>query len=82
MDFLSIPLWVQIHGLPIKYMSKENVEEIGALVGEVLEVDFTSGGGVCMSKFIKDEGWAKGGGSSAEWFFSRQKHTTEFVDSV
>ena len=37
-------------------MSKENVEEIGALVGEVLEVDFTSGGGVCMSKFIKDEG--------------------------
>ena len=37
-------------------MSKENVEEIGALVGEVLEVDFTSGGSVCMSKFFKGEG--------------------------
>ena len=34
-------------------MSKENVEEIGALVGEVSEVDFTSSGGVCMSKFLR-----------------------------
>ena len=82
LDFSSIPLWVQIHGLPIEYMSKENVEEISALVGEVLEVDFIGSGGVCMSKFFKGEGWAKGGGSSAEWFFSGQKHTTEFVDSV
>ena len=45
-DFSSIPLWVQIHGLPIEYMLKENLEEIGALVGEVLEVDFTCSGGV------------------------------------
>ena len=36
MNFSSIPLWVQVHGLPIEYMSKENAEEIGALVGEVL----------------------------------------------
>ncbi|XP_030955941.1 uncharacterized protein LOC115978054 [Quercus lobata] len=53
LDFSSIPLWVQIHGLPIEYMSKENAEEIGALVGEVLEVDFTGSGGVCMSKFLR-----------------------------
>ena len=53
MDFSSIPLWVQIHGLPIEYMLKENSEEIGALVGEVLEVDFTCSGGVCMSKFLR-----------------------------
>ena len=38
---------------PIEYMSKENAEEIGALVGEVLEVDFTGSGGVCMSKFLR-----------------------------
>ena len=56
LDFSSIPLWVQIHGLPIEYMSKENVEEISALVGEVLEVDFIGSGGVCMSKFFKGEG--------------------------
>nr|POE94975.1 uncharacterized protein CFP56_51131 [Quercus suber] len=53
LDFSSIPLWVQIHGLPIEYMSKENVEEVGALVGEVLDVDFTGSGGVCMSKFLR-----------------------------
>lgn len=34
-------------------MSKENVEEIAAMVGEVLEVDFTENGGVCMSKFLR-----------------------------
>ena len=46
-------MWIQVHDLPIEYMSKENVEEIGALVGKVLEVDFTGNGGVCMSKFIR-----------------------------
>ena len=51
-DFSSLPLWIQVHDLPIEYMSKENAEEIGAMVGEVLEVDFTGNGGVCMSKFL------------------------------
>ncbi|KAK9988625.1 hypothetical protein SO802_028864 [Lithocarpus litseifolius] len=45
MDFSSIPIWIQVHNLPIEYMSKENVEDIGTLVGEVLEVDFTGNGG-------------------------------------
>ena len=53
MEFSSLPMWIQAHDLPIEYMSKENVEEIGALVGKVLEVDFTGNGGVCMSKFIR-----------------------------
>ena len=53
MNFSSIPLWVQVHGIPFEYMSKENVEEIRTLVGEVLEVDFTGSGGVCMSKFLR-----------------------------
>ncbi|KAK7842014.1 hypothetical protein CFP56_014426 [Quercus suber] len=34
-------------------MSKENAEEIGSLVGEVIEVDFAGNGGICMSKFIR-----------------------------
>ena len=38
-------------------------------MGEVLEVDFTSGGSVCMSKFFKGEGGAKGGGSLLSGFF-------------
>nr|POE65786.1 hypothetical protein CFP56_38256 [Quercus suber] len=34
-------------------MSKENAEEVGTLVGEVLNVDFASSGGVCMSKILR-----------------------------
>ena len=37
-DFSSLQIWVQIHGLPIEYMSKENAEKIGVLVGKVVEV--------------------------------------------
>ncbi|XP_050278122.1 uncharacterized protein LOC126719632 [Quercus robur] len=53
LEFSSLPIWIQVHNLPIEYMSKENDEEIGAMVGKVLEVDFTGNGGVCMSKFIR-----------------------------
>ncbi|KAK7832799.1 uncharacterized protein CFP56_026224 [Quercus suber] len=53
MDFSSIPIWMQVHNLPIEYMSKENAKELGALVGEVIEVDFTGNRGICMSKFIR-----------------------------
>ena len=36
-------------------MSKENAEEINALVGKVVEVDFTGNGKICMSQFL----WVK-----------------------
>nr|POE83537.1 hypothetical protein CFP56_48269 [Quercus suber] len=52
-DFSFIQLWVQVHNLPIEYMSKENAENIGALLGKVLEVDFTSDGLVCLSRFLR-----------------------------
>ena len=34
-------------------MSKVNGEEIGALVGKVVEVDFTGDGKLCMSQFLR-----------------------------
>ena len=34
-------------------MSKGNAEKIGALVGEVLDVDFIGDGKICMSKFLR-----------------------------
>lgn len=34
-------------------MSKENAEEIGALIGDVIDVDFTSNGGICLSKHLR-----------------------------
>lgn len=33
-----VPFWVQIHGLPIRAMNRIVAEELGALIGEVLEV--------------------------------------------
>ena len=53
MDFSSIPLWIQVHDLPIEYMSKENAKEIRALVGEVLDVDLMGDGKICMSKSLR-----------------------------
>lgn len=52
-DFLSLPIWIQVHDLPIECMSKENAEEIGALIGDVIDVDFTSNGGICLSKHLR-----------------------------
>ena len=52
-DFSFIQLWVQVHNLPIEYMLKENTENIGALLGKVLEVDFTGDELVCMSHFLR-----------------------------
>ena len=52
LDFSSLLIWIQVHNIPIEYMSKENAIEIGALVGEVLDVDFTGNGEVCISKFL------------------------------
>ena len=46
---ISSQLWVQVLNLPIEYISKENAQNIGALLGKVLEVDFSGDGLVCMS---------------------------------
>ena len=53
MDFSSIPLWIQVHDLPIEYMLGENAKEIRALVGKVLDVDLMGDGKICMSKFLR-----------------------------
>lgn len=71
MDFSSIPLWIQVHDLPIEYMSGENAKEIRALVGKVLDVDLMGDGKICMSKFLRVKGGDKSRKSSLEWFFSR-----------
>ncbi|XP_030970072.1 uncharacterized protein At4g02000-like [Quercus lobata] len=53
LDFSSLPVWIQVHNLSIEYMSKENAVEIGSLVGEVVDVDFTGDGEVCMCNFLR-----------------------------
>ncbi|KAL5548197.1 hypothetical protein UlMin_003428 [Ulmus minor] len=39
-DFSKYALWVQAHGLPPKLVSRENVRQIAATVGEVMDVEY------------------------------------------
>ena len=37
-EFTHVVFWVQIHNVPIMCMERENVQKLGGLIGEVLEV--------------------------------------------
>ncbi|KAH7542635.1 hypothetical protein FEM48_Zijuj02G0095000 [Ziziphus jujuba var. spinosa] len=41
-EFNSSTFWVQIHGLPIQFMNKENAKKIGGLFKEVINCEDTS----------------------------------------
>lgn len=45
--------WVQVHRLPKIWKSKSNLQMIGALAGNVIEVDFVGKGGGVWKKFIR-----------------------------
>lgn len=45
MEFLHSPLWVQVHDMPLIYMSKEVGRKISSSLGECLEVDVAGNGG-------------------------------------
>ena len=49
----GIDRFFEVMDTPIEIEDKENAIEIGALVGEVVDVDFTGNGEVCMCKFIR-----------------------------
>ncbi|KAB2095524.1 hypothetical protein ERO13_A01G045600v2 [Gossypium hirsutum] len=39
MEFSSIQYWIQVHNLLIKWLSRKNVEIIGARLRKVVEID-------------------------------------------
>lgn len=48
-DFSNAVLWVQIHGLPLEYMTKAKAEKIAQGISTFLEVD-TGGSNTVMCK--------------------------------
>lgn len=40
----TVPFWAQIHGLPVRAMNKKVDEEVGALLGAVVEVSCDADG--------------------------------------
>ncbi|KAH7510810.1 hypothetical protein FEM48_ZijujUnG0085900 [Ziziphus jujuba var. spinosa] len=57
-DFNCSLFWVQIHGLPLQYMTRENAMKIGGLFKEVLQCEHSSRtniiGGEIFDSFSKD----------------------------
>lgn len=39
-DLNHIPFWVQIRGIPLKYLNEPVIRNIGDRMGEVMSVDF------------------------------------------
>lgn len=37
LEFTSLPIWVQIWGLPLEYMSSNAAELLGSMVGDVIQ---------------------------------------------
>lgn len=52
-DFSKIPIWVQIHGLPMATMTVTNAGKIMKLVGNVLEVEDLMVDGVLLRSFMR-----------------------------
>ncbi|KAF7112413.1 hypothetical protein RHSIM_RhsimUnG0231800 [Rhododendron simsii] len=50
LEFSKCPLWIQVHGLPIKKMTRSTVELLGRRVGSLLGVE--AGPGVLASPYI------------------------------
>jgi hypothetical protein len=42
MDFSLSSFWIQIHGLPMLWQIKDNINKIGRKLGRILDVDFSN----------------------------------------
>ncbi|KAL9453545.1 hypothetical protein AB3S75_009200 [Citrus x aurantiifolia] len=51
-EFTHAAFWVQIHNLPIVCMDRENVQKLGELIGEVMEVE-TDEDGECIGSYAR-----------------------------
>lgn len=52
-DFTNIPLWVQIHGLPLGATTVVNATKMMKLVGEILEIEDPMVEGVLLRSFMR-----------------------------
>ena len=53
MDFSTSTLWVQIHGLPILWQMKDNINRIALWIGRIIDVDFTDEPKPHWKKFVR-----------------------------
>ncbi|OMP10820.1 hypothetical protein COLO4_04241 [Corchorus olitorius] len=65
-DFTSSKIWVQVHGLPLSYLTKANSMKIGSVFQMVIEMDFEQGFNL------------KRKGAVAKWVSFKYEHLLEF----
>ncbi len=53
LDFTKSTFWVQIHGLPMLWKTKDNIDKIGQKIGYVLDIDLISEPFIQWRKFVR-----------------------------
>ena len=51
--FTHVAFWVQIHNIPIMGMERENIQKLGGLIGEVMEVKTDDDDGECIGPYAR-----------------------------
>lgn len=52
MVFDEVPIWVQCHNLPLAYMHSSIIQNVGAKLGKVLEIE-SGEDGSCVGKYAR-----------------------------
>jgi hypothetical protein len=53
LDFSTTSFWIQVHNLPIDYMTEENAKRISAHVGNLLKIDINETGTITVGKYLR-----------------------------
>ena len=52
-DTSLLPLWTQVHGLPIMYMTQANATKLAAKAGSLIEIHGSGQDGILGWKFLR-----------------------------
>lgn len=52
-DFTHAPYWIQIHGMPLEFFSKQNAAHTGSKIGEVIDVEDPFHGTTIKRSFLR-----------------------------
>lgn len=81
-DLSKIPIWVQVHGLPLGQNTRQRVEWAARKIGEVMEVDFRSQRSVWVAQYTKAKVFAGYYSTFVPWVLSSSCQPGCCLDSI